>query len=113
MNEEPKKGDGKGKNPRKRREVPSEIKHTRRQTGIRVLTTLFFVIVVWSILETIVLLIVIFQIIHALILEKPNLWLRGFANRTIAYFYRMMRYLTYNEERAPFPFSRFPGEIEK
>ncbi|NIS68554.1 MAG: DUF4389 domain-containing protein [Proteobacteria bacterium] len=113
MNEESKKGDGKRKNPRKRKEVPSEIKHTRRQTGIRVLATLFFVIVVWSILETIVFLMVIFQIIHALIVEKPNLWLRGFANRTIAYFYRMMRYLTYNEERVPFPFSRFPAEIEK
>lgn len=58
-------------------------------------------------------LMVIFQIIHTLIAEKPDFWVRGFANRTIAYFYRIMRYLTFNEEIVLFPFSRFPGEIEK
>lgn len=31
----------------------------------------------------------------------------------LAYFYKVMRYLTFNEDRVPFPFSRFPEEIEK
>jgi hypothetical protein len=97
----------------KRKEAAPEPHYTRRQTGIRVLAALFFVIVVWSIVEVIMLLAVIFQIIYALIEEKPNAWVSGFANRTIAYFYRVLRYLTFNEERVPFPFSRFPGEIEK
>lgn len=86
---------------------------TRRQTGIRILATLFFVIVVWSIVETILFVAIVFQIVYALIAEKPNEWVAGFANRTIVYLYRVMRYLTFNEERVPFPFSRFPGVIEK
>ncbi len=100
------------KSARKKGALP-ESHYSRRQTGFRVLSSLFFVIVVWSILEIILLLAVIFQIIYALIEEKPNAWVSGFANRTIAYFYRVLRYLTFNEERLPFPFSRFPGEIEK
>ena len=80
---------------------------------MRILASLFFGIVVWSILETIVFVLVIFQIIFALIAQKPNFWLIGFANRTIAYFYRVLRYLTFNVDQLPFPFSRFPDEIEK
>jgi hypothetical protein len=89
------------------------FKYTRGQTGIRILATLFFIIVVWSILETLIFLVVTFQIIYTLIAEKPNLWIGGFANRTIAYFYRVLRYLTFNQDRMPFPFSQFPDEIEK
>lgn len=117
MNEEPKKegkeGAGKGKMPSKKKEAKPEPQYTRGQTGIRILATLFFTIVVWSILETIIFLMVVFQIIYALIAEKPNFWVKGFANRAIAYLYRILRYLTFNEDRVPFPFSRFPGEIEK
>ena len=80
---------------------------------MRILASLFFGIVVWSILETIVFVLVIFQIIFALIAQKPNFWLIGFANRTIAYFYRVLRYLTFNVDQLPFPFSRFPEETEK
>jgi hypothetical protein len=94
-------------------EPAHEFTYPRRQTGIRILATLFFGIVVSGILEIIVFVVVIFQIIHALIAQKPNFWLIGFANRTIAYFYRVMRYVTFIEDKVPFPFSRFPAEIEK
>ncbi len=91
----------------------AEVKYTRSQTGLRILASLFFGIVIWSILEALVFLMVIFQIIHALIAQRPNSRLIGFANHTIAYFYRVMRYLTFNEEAVPFPFSGFPAEIEE
>lgn len=113
MNEESKEGEAVGKKLPEGKELPPGFKYTRRQTGIRILASLFFGIVVWGILETLVFLIVIFQIIYALIAEKPSSWIIGFANHTIAYFYRVMRYLTFNEDRVPFPFSQFPEEIEK
>lgn len=113
MNEERKKGKRGEKKLLEEKGIPPGSKYTRRQTGIRILASLFFGIVVWGILETLVFLIVIFQIIYTLIAERPNSWLIGFANYTIAYFYRVIRYLTFNEDRVPFPFSRFPEEIEK
>jgi len=91
----------------------AQEKYTRSQTGLRILTSLFFGIVVWSILEALVFLMVIFQIIHALIAQRPNSRVIGFADRTVAYFSRVMRYLTFNEEAVPFPFSGFPAEIEE
>lgn len=111
-NQGPRKG-RKEKRVAKDKEAMPELKYPRRKTGIRILATLFFAIVVWSILETIVFATVLFQIIYALIVTRPNVWLIGFANRTIAYFYRVMRYLTFNEDEVPFPFSQFPAEIEE
>lgn len=113
MNRQKAKKGEKGKKVTKDEEPIPEFKYPRRKTGMRILATLFFGIVVWPILETIIFVMVIFQIIHALIAEKPNFWLIGFANRAIAYLYRVMRYLTFNEDGVPFPFSRFPAEIEK
>jgi hypothetical protein len=37
---------------------------------------------------------------------------RQFANRLVAYLYRIARYLTYNEGTAPFPFRDLPPELE-
>lgn len=113
MNNQESRNVGKKRKVAKEEKPTLEFKYPRRQTGMRILASLFFGIVVWSILETIVFVMVIFQIIYALIAEKPNFWLIDFANRTIAYFYRVMRYLTFNEDSVPFPFSRFPAEIEK
>ena len=115
MNEEIKKEEGAavGRRQSEGKQAPREVKYPRKQTGIRILATLFFGIVVWAILEIIMFLVVILQILYALIAERPNSWMIGFANQAIAYFYRVMRYLTFNEDRMPFPFSRFPEELEK
>jgi len=37
---------------------------------------------------------------------------RTFANQVATYGYRVMRYLTLNENQRPFPFSDFPAAIE-
>jgi hypothetical protein len=113
MNNQEAKEIRKGERMNEDQQPTPQFTYKRRQTGIRILATLFFGIVVWSILETIVFVMVIFQMIYTLIAERPNFWLIGFANRTIAYFYRVMRYLTFNEDSAPFPFTQFPAEIEK
>ena len=48
------------------KESPSRLIYTRKQTGIRILATLFFGILIWQILEVIIMLAVIFQIISFL-----------------------------------------------
>ena len=42
----------------------------------------------------------------------PSARLREFANAVIAYQYRLLRYVTYNESTVPFPFSQFPQVLE-
>jgi hypothetical protein len=111
MNEETKKEKKEG-TAVEEKDSPSRFTYTRKQMGIRILATLFFGILIWKILEIIIGLEVIFQIIYALIAKKPNVWMIGFANRTITYFYIVMRYLVFAQDQMPFPFSGFPGEIE-
>ncbi len=84
----------------------------RGETGLRILLTLLFGLI-GSVLETVLGVIVIFQLIVALATQRPpSLRVREFANRIISYYYKLGRYVTYNESRVPFPFSDFPQAIE-
>ena len=38
--------------------------------------------------------------------------MREFGNRLAAYAYRVIRYLTYNSDAAPFPFAEPPASLE-
>ena len=85
----------------------------RLETGLRILLSLLFVLVS-SLVEMVLGVIVIFQLFVALATRRPpGLELRAFANRIISYYYKLGRYLTYNESRVPFPFSDFPEPIEE
>ena len=84
----------------------------RADTGIRILLTILFAVVAW-VLRTMVIVIVIFELLWALITQRgPSVWIREFANRVIAYHYRLHRYVTYNEATVPFSFSPFPSVFE-
>jgi hypothetical protein len=84
----------------------------RKETGIRILITLSFFIVT-EILKWVLGAIVLFELAFALITKRaPSDRLRRFANQTLSYHYRILRYLTYNESDRPFPFSDFPSEVE-
>jgi hypothetical protein len=88
----------------------SEIE--RGETGVRILLTLLY-LVIGRVIETVLLVLIVFGLLYALILkEPPGERVRAFANRTASYFYRILRFLTYNEHDAPFPFSDFPREVE-
>ena len=69
---------------------------TRKQIAIRLLYT-FLYAAIFMVVKTIVLLITLFEY---------------FANKVATYAYRLMRYMTLNENLRPFPFSDFPAEIE-
>jgi hypothetical protein len=84
----------------------------RKETAIRVLLSLLFVVIV-QVVETILGVIILFELAYALITKQPpGERVRRFANRTLSYLYRIVRYLTYNEPGLPFPFSDFPSEVE-
>ena len=84
---------------------------SRKQVAIRLLYTLLYV-AIFELVKTIVLLITLFEYFFLLITLQHNEPARTFANQVATYGYRVMRYLTLNENRRPFPFSDFPAAIE-
>lgn len=84
----------------------------RIDTGIRIALTVLFVLVATA-LESALGIIVVFELVWTLLTRQPpSRRVRELANRIIAYYYRIGRYLTYNESRVPFPFSDFPRPLE-
>lgn len=84
---------------------------SRKDIAIRLLYSIFF-LVVFEILTIIVQCIVLFQYIYLFITRSSNEPVRRFANKVISYNYRVMRYITLNEDTKPFPFGNFPQDIE-
>ncbi len=84
---------------------------SRKQVAIRLLYTLLYV-AIFEVVKTIVMLTTIFEYFFLFITLRHNEPARTFANKVATYGYRLMRYITLNENQRPFPFSEFPGEIE-
>jgi hypothetical protein len=84
---------------------------TRKKIAIRLLYTLLYA-AIFMVVKTIVLLIALFEYFLLLVTLKHNEPARAFANKVATYAYRLMRYMTLNENQRPFPFSEFPAEIE-
>jgi D-alanyl-lipoteichoic acid acyltransferase DltB (MBOAT superfamily) len=89
----------------------SQVTTSRKQVAIRLLYTLLYM-AIFELVKTIVVLISLFEYFFLLITLQHNEPARNFANKVATYGYRVMRYLTLNENRRPFPFSDFPAEIE-
>lgn len=84
---------------------------SRTQIAIRFLYTLFF-LAVFEILKVTIQLIVLFQFVFLFIFKDHNAPVREFSNKLLTYAYRVMRYVSLNDNTRPFPFSDFPDEIE-
>ncbi|MGO8761556.1 MAG: DUF4389 domain-containing protein [Desulfobaccales bacterium] len=89
----------------------SQVATSRRQVAIRLLYTLLYV-AIFEVVKTIILLITLFEYFLLLVTLRHNEPARSFANQVAAYGYRLMRYLTLNDNHRPFPFSDFPAAIE-
>ncbi|OIP90726.1 MAG: hypothetical protein AUK55_12330 [Syntrophobacteraceae bacterium CG2_30_61_12] len=87
------------------------FKASRSQIGIRLLYTLFYLLV-FELLKTTVQLCTLFQYGHLLIVRGANDPVRNFSNRVIAYAYQVMRFITLNGNERPFPFTDLPPELE-
>ena len=84
---------------------------SRKQIAVRFLYTLFFLAVL-EILKVIIQLIVIFQYVFLFVFKNHNEPVREFSNKVLAYAYKVMRYVSLNDNLRPFPFRDFPDEIE-
>ncbi len=79
----------------------------RKDTAIRLVISLilFFLI---RMIEVVLVVLTIFSLAYALITKSyPSHQVMNFANNTINYLYRILRYLTFSEDEPPFPFSEF------
>lgn len=83
----------------------------RKEIAIRLLYSIFFLIV-FELLKIVIQFIVLFQYVYLFITCSSNEPVRKFGNKVVAYGYRVMRYITLNENAKPFPFGNFPEEIE-
>lgn len=90
-------------------ELPYET--SRKQIAIRFLFTILFLIV-FEIVKTIIQVAVLFQYVYLFITKKHNEPVRTFSNKVTIYAYKVLRYLTLNENIKPFPFSEFPKEMD-
>ena len=69
-------------------------------------------LIIFEIVKVVVEIAFVFQFIYMLITRRPSEPVRKFSNKLSTYGYRVMRYLTMNDHRTPFPFADFPNEME-
>jgi hypothetical protein len=88
--------------------MEQEMEIERSETGIRVLYTLLFILVIHAV-EAVFGVVVFFGLAFALITRtQPPQQVREFADRGIRYTVDVLGYLTYNRDAPPFPFDAFP-----
>lgn len=90
-------------------EVELKSRLTSRDLWIRALYMLFFVIA-YSVAELVITLIVLFQFVSVLFTGSANTSLLKFGHNLSTYVYQVFRFLTFNTEMHPFPFSDWPDE---
>jgi hypothetical protein len=84
---------------------------TRGQIATRLLITVLFLPINGIVNATIVLT-TLFQYVYLLVTMQHSEPVRVFANKVIAFGYRVWRYISLNDNRRPFPFTELPGEME-
>lgn len=84
---------------------------SRKQILIRFLYTLLFTVVL-EVVKMVVMLTTFFQYLYLFINKTYSEPARKFGNQAASYGYRVMRYLTLNDNPRPFPFREFPPELE-
>ena len=83
----------------------------RLKVLLRLLYSILFLLV-FEILRLIVQVTVLGEYVYLLIMGNPSPQLKKFGGWVSDYTFRVLRYLTLNENERPFPFTRFPGEVE-
>jgi hypothetical protein len=86
-------------------------KFPRKKIVIRLLYTILFFII-FEILKTIIQVSVLFQYVYLLISKTYSEPVRNFTNKVSVYAYKVLRYVTLNENNKPYPFQDFPQIME-
>lgn len=84
---------------------------SRGKIGIRLIFTLLFLVIL-SVMHFVIQMIALIQYVVLLITRSYSEPLRTFSNKAAVYVYRLIRYITLNDNIRPFPFTDFPGEID-
>ena len=90
----------------------ADVRPSRGQIAVRLLYSLLYLII-FEILKLIVQITTVFQFIYLLITRSHSEPLRAFSNKVASYVYRIVRYVTLNENVRPFPMREFPSEMER
>ena len=93
--------------------MDNEIKSslTATDTWMRGLYMLLFT-VIYSVTESVLGLIVVFQFIHVLFSRDTNERLLDFSSDLSVYIYQILQFLTFNSEAKPYPFAVWPNGPE-
>jgi len=83
----------------------------RGKIGIRLIFTLLFLVIL-SVMHFLIQMTALIQYVVLLITRSYSEPLRSFSNKAAAYVYRLIRYITLNDNTRPFPFAEFPREME-
>jgi len=83
----------------------------RGKIGIRLILTLLFLVIL-SVMHFIIQVLAMVQYVILLITKGYSEPLRSFSNKAAVYVYRLIRYVTLNDNTSPFPFTDFPQELE-
>jgi hypothetical protein len=86
-------------------------KFPRKKIVIRLLYTILFFII-FEILKTIIQVSVLFQYVYLIISKTYSEPVRNFTNKVSVYAYKVLRYVTLNENNKPYPFQDFPQIME-
>ena len=85
----------------------------RKETAVRALFTLLLWVALRLALTVIGAVVILELLVTFVTRQPPGLTLRRFGNQALSYAYRILRYATFNEDAAPFPFREFPAEVER
>lgn len=84
----------------------------RKDTAVRALFTLLLWLALRLALMVLGAVVILELLVSFVTCQPPGPALRRFANQALSYAYRILRYASYNEDAAPFPFREFPAEVE-
>ena len=82
----------------------------RKQMGLRLLNTVFFLFIL-QITVSLTILTVFFQFAYLLFFLKHSEEIRQVTNKMCGFVFELMRYITLNSNERPFPFKEFPKEM--
>jgi hypothetical protein len=85
---------------------------SRKSIAVRLLFSLLFLII-FELLKIIVVFSTLFQFVYLFFAGTYSQPLRSFCNKLSSYAYRMLRYVTLNDNSKPFPFSEFSKEMDQ
>lgn len=82
-----------------------------RSAWHRLLFILLFT-VIYSVVEVVLCLVVVFQFLCVLIVGEKNQRALSLGSSLSSYTYRIFRYLTFNSDERPYPFADWPSDSE-